>query len=83
MYVDATFSIRLTLSLPHCVHKSLFYICVSFPPLQIGSSASFFWTQPAFASHSGHGGKGAPGETPGLSVTTQLQEFHLQAFWGL
>ena len=29
-------------SLPHCVHKSVLYICVSIPSLQIGSSIPFF-----------------------------------------
>ena len=34
MYADATFSIHPTLSLPHCVHKSILYICVSIPSLR-------------------------------------------------
>ena len=42
MYVDATFSIHPTVSLPHYVHKSIHYICVSVPSLQIGSSVQFF-----------------------------------------
>ena len=40
--VDATFSIRTTLSFPHCVYKSVSYICISIASLQIGSSAQFF-----------------------------------------
>ena len=31
-----------TISLPHYVHKSIHYICVSVPSLQIGSSVQFF-----------------------------------------
>ena len=31
-----------TLSVLHCVHKSVLYICISSPSLQIGSSISFF-----------------------------------------
>ena len=40
-YVNATLPIRPTLSLPRCV-KSILYVCVSIPSLQIGSSALFF-----------------------------------------
>ena len=36
-----TFSINPTLSFPYCVPKSILYICVSIPPLQIGSSVPF------------------------------------------
>ena len=28
---------------PHCAHKSILYVCVSIPSLQIGSSIAFFW----------------------------------------
>ena len=35
-------SIHPTLSFPHCVYKSLFYVCDSIPALQIGSSLSSF-----------------------------------------
>ena len=42
IYVNATFSIRPTLSLAHCVHKSIVYICFSIPSPQIGSLISFF-----------------------------------------
>ena len=35
-------SISPTLSLPRCVHKSILYVCVSIPALQIGSSIPFF-----------------------------------------
>ena len=31
------------LSLPHCAHKSILYICISIPSLQIDSSVSFFY----------------------------------------
>ena len=31
--VGAALSGRLTLSFPHCVHKSAFYVCVSIPVL--------------------------------------------------
>ena len=41
IYVDATFPICPTLSLPDCVLKSILYICVSIPSLQIGSSISW------------------------------------------
>jgi len=40
--VDATFSIHLTLSLTYWVHKSILYICVSIPSLQIGLPVPFF-----------------------------------------
>ena len=43
IYVNATFSIHLTLSFPHCVHKSILYTGVSISSLQIGSSIPFFW----------------------------------------
>ena len=42
IYLNATFSVRPTFSLPRCVHKSVLYICVSIPSLQIGSSVPFF-----------------------------------------
>ena len=35
-------SISPTLSLPRWVHKSILYVCVSIPALQIGSSIPFF-----------------------------------------
>ena len=38
-----SFSIRRTLSLPSCVYKSILYICVSIPSLQISSSTQFFY----------------------------------------
>ena len=31
--VSAALSVRLTLSFPHCVHKSALYVCVSIPVL--------------------------------------------------
>ena len=37
-YMSATFSIRPTLSLPHCARKSILYIWVSIPSLKIWSS---------------------------------------------
>ena len=42
MYVDVTFSIHPTLSFPHCVHKSILYICITVPSLHIGSLIPFF-----------------------------------------
>ena len=42
--VSATLSILPSLSLPHCVYKSIPYICIFIPALQIGSSAPFFQT---------------------------------------
>ena len=41
MYVKATFSISPNLSFPDCVHKSVLYICVSIPAIEIGSSVSY------------------------------------------
>ena len=41
VYVNATLPIRPTLSFPRCV-KSILYVCVSIPSLQIGSSVLFF-----------------------------------------
>ena len=38
IYANVTFSIRPTLSFPSCVHKSTFYVCISTPALQTGSS---------------------------------------------
>ena len=35
------FYIHLTLSFPHCVHKSVLYVCVSITALQIDSSVPF------------------------------------------
>ena len=43
MYLGAAFSICPTLSFPHCAHKSILYIWISIPSLQIGSSVPFFW----------------------------------------
>lgn len=40
--VYATFSIHPTLSFPCCVDKSVLYICITIPSLQIGSSVLFF-----------------------------------------
>ena len=43
MYIfQCTFSDHPTLSFPHCVHKSILYICISSPALQTGSSVPFF-----------------------------------------
>ena len=47
MYVNFThggvhFTIRPTASFLRCVHKSILYVCVSTPALQIGSLAPFF-----------------------------------------
>ena len=36
MYINATFSIRPTLSFPRCVHKFILHIWVSISSLQIG-----------------------------------------------
>ena len=35
---NTTLSFQPTLSFPHCVHKSIRYICISMPALQMGSS---------------------------------------------
>ena len=43
IYVDATFSTHYTLSFPHCVHKSILYICIFILSLQTGSSIPFFY----------------------------------------
>ena len=40
-YVNATFSIYPTLSFPHCVRKSILYVCICIPALQISSSGPF------------------------------------------
>jgi len=40
-YVNATLSIPPTLSFPYCVYRSLLYICVSIPALQMGPSVPF------------------------------------------
>ena len=42
IYVKTTFSIHHNVSFHHCVHKSIFHICVSIPSLQIGSSMPYF-----------------------------------------
>ena len=42
IYVNAALSVRPTLSFPLCVRKSILYICVSTPVLQIGSSELLF-----------------------------------------
>jgi len=42
IYVKTTFSIHHNVSFHHCVHKSIFHICISIPSLQIGSSISYF-----------------------------------------
>ena len=34
--------IRFSHSFPHCVYKSMLYVCVSIPALQIGSLVAFF-----------------------------------------
>ena len=44
VYVTATLSVCSTFSFPTPGHKSILYICVSIPALQIGSSVTFFWT---------------------------------------
>ena len=42
MYMFQRYSLNLScLLLPHCVHKSVFYVCVSIPALQISSSFHF------------------------------------------
>ena len=41
-YVNAALSVHPTLPFHLCVHKSLLYICVFIPALQIGSSVPFF-----------------------------------------
>ena len=38
MYAKVTFSIYPTLSFHRCVHKSFFYVCITIPFLQVGSS---------------------------------------------
>ena len=38
---SSTLSIRPILSFLHCVHRSVLYLCVSIPALQIGSSVPF------------------------------------------
>ena len=42
IYVNVTLSIRPTLSLTPCVHKSILHICVSISTLKIGSLVLFF-----------------------------------------
>ena len=42
VYVDATFSVGPTLSIPHCVHKSILYICIYTPSLKIALTGPFF-----------------------------------------
>ena len=41
MYVNATCSVSPTLCFPHCVHKSVLYICLSIPAMEIGASVSY------------------------------------------
>ena len=41
-YVNITLSICLTIFSPCCVKKSVLYVCISIPALQIGSSVPFF-----------------------------------------
>ena len=43
LYFSATLSICTTLSFPRCVHKFVFYICISIPALERGPSGLFFW----------------------------------------
>ena len=40
---NAALSMCPTLSFPRCVHKSVLYICISIPVLQIHLSVPFFW----------------------------------------
>ena len=40
---NVTFSVSLTLSFLHCVHKYVLYICVSIRTMKIGSSVTFFF----------------------------------------
>ena len=42
MCFNATLSICLTLSFPHCIYKSILYVYISILALQIDSSAPFF-----------------------------------------
>ena len=42
MYVSASFSNLFRPPLPHHVHMSILYVCISIPALQIGSSVPFF-----------------------------------------
>ena len=42
MSFNATISNHLTFPFPHCVHKSVLYVCVSILALQIGSSVTSF-----------------------------------------
>ena len=41
-YVSMLLSIQPALSFPHCVHKSVVYVCVSIAALQVGSSVASF-----------------------------------------
>ena len=41
MSVNWTLSVHPALSFPFCVHKSVLYVCVSIPALQIGSCVPF------------------------------------------
>ena len=41
MCVNATFSISPSLSFPHCVRKSILFVCISISSLWIGSSVLF------------------------------------------
>ena len=42
MYFHVTLSMHPTRSFSHCVHKSVFYICVSIAPLQVSLSVPSF-----------------------------------------
>ena len=41
IYVSATLPIHLILTFPHCVYKSVLYVCISVHALQMGSSLLF------------------------------------------
>ena len=42
IYINATLPFCPTLSFPHCIHKSILYVFISIPALQIDSSVPFF-----------------------------------------
>ena len=42
IYVNPNFLIHPTFPIPHCVHISILYICISIPALQIRSSVPIF-----------------------------------------
>ena len=86
--VSATLSALPTFPSPHCMHKSLLYVCISISALQIGSSVLFFqipyiyiYTLIYNVCFSLSDFLHSVWQTLGPATTQQMTQFH--SFWWL